>query len=99
MKFNFILSIFLHYLDDASEVVEMEREEASRLSTPSSSPPSSSRGVGTLATPTPDLETSQMGMDYSPIGLDDFGNESADDETLRQKIHHLVRDLPSPPLS
>ena len=60
-------------------------------------PRSSSRRVGSLAIPTPDLEALQMGINCSPIGLDDFGNESAEDESLREKIHNLVRDL-SPPL-
>ncbi|KAL9976846.1 hypothetical protein ACROYT_G014182 [Oculina patagonica] len=62
-------------------------------------PPSSCGGIGSMATPTPDFETSQMGINCSPIGLDNFGNESAEDESLREKIHNLVRDLPSPLLS
>lgn len=90
----------------------MVREEASRLSSPSNSPPR-------LHTPTPNVEASQLSSPpNSPPRLqsptpnveesefdmiatnDEFEAEQGEEEDLLSaKIHDLIRDLPTPPLS
>jgi len=87
--------IFLSWFsDDASDLVAMEREEARRLSPPSSLPssitPSHTMPTTCLATPSP-----------SP-GFQTIDDEVGDDEqeeALAKKIKDLVKDIPFPALS